>query len=140
VVLVVVALAIVGSIGSNNNTPTSQRGPAHRHPVRRVPRSATRRVTVPTNVTIKMVPTNLVYVCLVNGAGTKLINEVTFAPGQTIPTTSGSKLLLTLGNNNVQLKIDGKPYPVAASPTAIRLMITPSGVRHIPSSQLPTCP
>jgi hypothetical protein len=79
-------------------------------------------------------------VCLVRGDGTRLIFEQTYAPGQAIPTQSGSKLLLTLGNNGVQMKVDGKVVPVAASPTAIRLMITPAGVHHIPVSQKPTCP
>jgi hypothetical protein len=87
-----------------------------------------------------MVPTAAVYVCLVNGAGTKLINEQTFTVGQTVPTETGSKLLLTLGNNSVQLKVNGRVVPVVASPTAIRLLITPSGVKHIPASETPTCP
>ncbi len=87
-----------------------------------------------------MVPTNAVYVCLVNGAGTKLINEQTFTPGQTIPIATASRLLLTLGNNNVQLKVNGRAIPLSASPTAIRLLITPKAVQHIPLSQTPTCP
>jgi hypothetical protein len=142
VVLVVVALAIVGSLpGSNSSTSTSTHGFAHRHSARRVTRTTVAKApSAPTNVTLQMVPTNLVYVCLVNAAGRKLINEQTFAPGQTIPTETGSKLLLTLGNNSVQMKVNGRPWPVAASPTAIRLLITPGGVQHIPESQLPTCP
>jgi hypothetical protein len=94
----------------------------------------------PRKVTLKLVPTGPVYVCLVRGDGTRLIFEQTYAPGQSIPTESGSRLLLTLGNNGVQMRVNGRPVPVAASPTAIRLLITPSAVRHIPVSQKPTCP
>jgi hypothetical protein len=87
-----------------------------------------------------MVPTGALYVCLVNGAGTKLINEQTYAAGQTIPTEKSRKLLLTLGNASVQMKVNGRPVPVAASATAIRLLLTPTAIRHIPNSQTPTCP
>jgi hypothetical protein len=99
---------------------------------------------VPARVTVQLVPTGTVYVCLVNGHGTKLINEQTFTAGETVPRESGRRLLLTLGNASVQMKVDGKPIPVAASAAAIRLLITPSAggssVRDIPLSQTPTCP
>jgi hypothetical protein len=76
----------------------------------------------------------------VRGDGARLIFEQTYAPGQTIPTQTGSRLLLTLGNNSVQMRVNGKLVPITASPAAIRLMITPAGVHHIPVSQKPTCP
>jgi cytoskeleton protein RodZ len=141
VVLVVVALGIVGSLNSSNtNSTTTQHTATHHATHHSTPTTAVKPPPVPTRVTLHLVPTNAVYVCLVNASGTKLINEQTFAAGQTIPAETGSKLLLTLGNNNVRMKVNGKPWPVAASPTAIRLMITPTGVRSIPETQLPTCP
>jgi hypothetical protein len=38
------------------------------------------------------------------------------------------------------MKVNGKPVPVAASSSAIRLLLTPTDVKHIPLSQTPTCP
>jgi hypothetical protein len=38
------------------------------------------------------------------------------------------------------MKVNGKNVPVTPSPTAIRLLITPTSVTHIPNSQTPTCP
>jgi cytoskeleton protein RodZ len=141
VVLIVAVLGVIGTLNnSNTSNTTTQRQVTHNHPRHATTTPAVKPPPVPTKVTLHLVPTNLVYVCLVNGAGHKLINEQTFAAGQTIPTETGSKLLLTLGNNNVQMKVNGKAWPVAASPTAIRLMITPAGVQHILNSQLPTCP
>jgi hypothetical protein len=81
-----------------------------------------------------------VYVCLVNGSGAKLINERTFTTADTIPTETAPSLLLTLGNAAVQMKVNGKVVPVAASASAIRLQLTPAAVTHIPLSQTPTCP
>jgi hypothetical protein len=86
------------------------------------------------------VATSPLYVCAVDGTGKKLINEQTFAPGQTIPTLTGQKLLVTLGNNSVQMKVNGKSTSVPASSNAIRLQIDPSGQHSISSTQQPTCP
>jgi cytoskeleton protein RodZ len=143
VVLILVVLYIVGSATQSGPTPTSAHKPAARgHPRR--PRVATTTTTTPVaapaDATLQMAPTATVYVCLVNGAGAKLINERTFTVGQTIPTEKAPKLLLTLGNASVQMKVNGKPVTVTPSPTAIRLLITPTSVSHIPLSQTPTCP
>lgn len=143
VVVVLVVLFAVGKLfpGSNSNTTARRHAATHRHPVRSVlPKTTTTTPPRPTEVTLKLVPTNAVYVCLVNGAGAKLINEQTFNPGEAIPTETASRLLLTLGNDSVQMKVNGKLWPISASPTAIRLLITPGAVRHIASSLHPTCP
>jgi hypothetical protein len=81
-----------------------------------------------------------VYVCLVQGNGKPLIFEQTFSPGETIPTYTRHKLLLTLGNASVQMKVNGKPVSVAESSSAIRFELTPTSVQQIPMTQSPTCP
>jgi hypothetical protein len=142
VVVILVVLGVVGSLSSSPNTTTAQR--RHHRRARRVARRRVRAVPVPvaapTTATLQMAATGPLYVCLVNGSGIKLINEQTFTPGQTIPIQKARKLLLTLGNASVQMKVNGKPVPVAASSTAIRLLITPTSIAPIPSSQTPTCP
>ena len=142
VVLILVALGIVGSLNSSSTSTTAHKPTHHRHPrtLAKKPTTTAVPLAAPTTATLQMTPTAPVYVCLVDGSGTKLINERTFTPGQTIPTEKSPKLLLTLGNASVQMKVNGKPVPVAPSPTAIRLMITPTNVTHIPNSQTPTCP
>jgi hypothetical protein len=139
-VAVVVALALIGTLSGGNKTPSTtgahtpgaHRG-AHRHRHRATP-------ATPTTVKLQLVPNGTVYVCLVNGAGQKLISEQTFSVGQTIPTEVAPKLLLTLGNNSVQMKVNGRTVPVPASSTAIRFLIDPTGVHPTPSSTPPTCP
>ncbi len=85
-------------------------------------------------------PTGTVYVCLVDGNGTKLINEQTYNAGQSVPAQKAPKLLLTLGNNAMQMKVNGKSVPVPESANAIRFLLTPDSVKNIPLSQSPTCP
>jgi hypothetical protein len=79
-----------------------------------------------------------VYVCVENGAGAKLIAGRVFAAGETIPTEKAGKLLITLGNSSVQMKVNGKAVQVAQG-SPIGYSITPSGMTPLPSAQQPTC-
>ncbi len=145
-IVIVAALFVVGTVfggggSKSNNSPAGLHAGAHRPgttaPRRPAPAPAPAK---PQTVTLQMVPTGPVYVCLVNAHGNKLIDERTFTTGETIPTEGGRKLLLTLGNANLQLKVNGHAVPIAQSSTAIRLLITPTGEQHIPASMQPTCP
>lgn len=146
--IVVVAAVVVGilyAVGSANQDastppPTTPPTTTARHTTTHPHHTVLPVKVRPKKVTLKMVPTGAVYVCLVNATGTKLINAQDYAPGQTIPVEHGHKLLLTLGNNAITLKVNGHPVPVAPSANAIRLEITPKQTTHIPVSQRPTCP
>jgi cytoskeleton protein RodZ len=133
-------LYVVGSATQSGSGTPSTRRPVATHPSSHPKPHKPPPAPKPTTANLQLVPTGTVYVCLVNGAGQKLINEQTYSPGQAIPTEKAPKLLLTLGNNGVQMKVNGKPVTVPASPDAIRLLITPSSVAPIPLSQAPTCP
>ncbi len=141
-VAIVVALFVVGTVFGGSSTKSSPPKGIHTATNHHRASRTTHTVPLPTPqiATVQMVPTAPVYVCLVNGHGRKLINEQTFASGQTIPTESGRKLLLTLGNANVQLKVNGRPVSLSQSATAIRLLITASSEQPIPTSMQPTCP
>jgi len=146
---VVVALGILGSLNTANKTPTagghtttthSRARPRHAPP-RRTTTTTTTMPTVfkPPTVTLHLAATAEVYVCLVNGRGTKLIPGVIFTPGQRIPTETARKLLLTLGNASVQMKVNGVPVKVLPSTNAIGLLVQPSGTTSLPAAQQPTC-
>jgi cytoskeleton protein RodZ len=143
---VVAALFIVGSLNpksssSNTTPPTTAASRStsttthttttnrHRHPP---------APPKPTTVTLKLVPTSSVYVCVEDGSGKKLIPGVIFAVGQTIPTETASKLMVTLGNPSVQMKVNGKTVPVANS-SPIGYELTPGKTTPLSAGQLPTC-
>jgi hypothetical protein len=138
--VVVAALYVVGTLGSNK--PSSPAPAAagrtsrttHRPPPVHAPAPAVPRV-----VTLQLIPTGTVYVCLVNGSGHRLIPGRIFSPGQVIPTQTADKLLLTLGNASVKMKVNGKNVDVAASPTSIGFLLKPTGASHLPASQQPRC-
>jgi cytoskeleton protein RodZ len=109
--------------------------PAATHTTARTP--TTTIAAVRTRATLKLVPTGPVWVCVVTPAGTKLIDGVIENVGTQIPALSGSELLVRLGNANVTVTGDGKPYKLSASATAIDLKVTPKGVSALP--QGPSC-
>jgi cytoskeleton protein RodZ len=138
-VAVVVALYFLGKHNGKQPPPAGLHAKAtHRaHPATHT--TATHAITTPKTVTLELVPTGRVYVCLVDGSGKRLVPGRIFSSGQTIPTETSGKLLLTLGNNSVQMKVNGKSVPVAAAATSIGFLLMPTGERPLPASQQPRC-
>jgi transcriptional regulator with XRE-family HTH domain len=143
-VLIVIVLAIVGSLGGDGGTSgpdtTSTVG---QHSGRPTTTGRHRRTAAtpaaPTQASVRMVATGAVYVCLVDGGGRVLIPGTQFAAGQQVPVYKARKLRLTLGNNAVQMRVNGRPMSVPASSQAIAYEITPAGARSLPLDQAPTC-
>ncbi len=91
-------------------------------------------------VTLSITPTAAVYVCLLGDGGHKLIPGVELKPGHSTPTYHAKRFEITLGNNAVELFVDGKVRPVPASSSAIGYSITKArGRRSLPAEQQPTC-
>jgi cytoskeletal protein RodZ len=141
---IVAALWFVGSRNNNNSssnnptTPNANTGQQTHHRSRKHKQHKATAPPKPKTVTLQLVPTGTVYVCVVNGAGAKLIAGRTFAAGEQIPTEKASKLLITLGNSSVQMKVNGKAVQVAQG-SPIGYTITPTKMTPLPSGQLPTC-
>jgi cytoskeleton protein RodZ len=143
VLLIVVAvLYLVGDPGNKSAQNHAVVPPAHTTHVARdsTPRHRTvhRRavVTRPRTVSVTLVPTGEIYVCMVNGAGKELIPGRIYDTGEVIPTEKAGRLLLTLGNASVTVKANGRP---ANSSDAIGLQFTPTGHTTLTGSALPTC-
>lgn len=136
-VAVAAALAIVGNL-NNRSTPstrntqaeTVQSRPAAHH------KPAHHRANT---VKLELVPTAAVYVCLVDGQGKELIPGQVFGPGQTIPTKVASKLMLSLGNNAVQMKVNGSAVKVNQSAGPIGFLLEPGTSRPLAPDQQPQC-
>ena len=139
---VVAALFFIGG-GLNSNTtstPTTSAGATtttERH-VTRSRHHGHKPPPRPTSVTLKLVPTSTVYVCVEDGNGKRLVPGVIYSAGQSIPTQTAKKLLITLGNSAVQMKVNGKTVPVAQG-APIGYELTPGSMRLLPHGQLPTC-
>ena len=138
-VVVLVALYFVGiRSNSNNGSSSSTTTQTTKHHQQHRSTTATHKPK-PTLVKLQLIPTGQVYVCLVNGDGKTLIPGVIYDTGQTIPVKKASKLLLTLGNNAVQMKVNGVTVPVAASSTAIGYELLPGSHHALPAAEQPRC-
>jgi len=138
-VAVVVVLYILGK-GTGHKSPSgtnAQTAPVVKHHHHHHRRPVT--PAAPTNVKLELVPTGTVYVCLEDGHGRPLIRGTIFNVGQTIPTFTRDKLLLTLGNASVHMKVNGKPVTVAPSSSSIGYKLVPGGMSSLPVSQQPKC-
>jgi hypothetical protein len=85
------------------------------------------------------VPTGAVYVCLVDGHGNRLIPGEIFNVGQTIPTKRSSKLMLTLGNASVKMKVNGVSVSVPSTGKPVGFDLTPASHAMLPAAKQPQC-
>lgn len=139
---VVVALYLVGNNKGTSNTPTSTqaatgnhgRRPAHHH------HAAPAKVKpVSTTVRLQLVPTGAVYVCLVDATGKRLIPGQIFNVGQTVPEETGPKLLLTLGNASVKMKVNGVAVTVPSTGSPVGFDLMPGSHTMLPAAKQPQC-
>jgi cytoskeletal protein RodZ len=137
---VVVALYLIGTAGggkNKNSTPAGVTAGTSKHSNHH--RTHHHAKPPPTTAKLELVPTGTVYVCLVDGTGKKLIAGHIFSSGQTIPPQTAPKMLLTLGNNSVQMKVNGSTVHVAPSASSIGFLIGPTSSRPLPASKQPRC-
>ncbi len=141
IVLIFAVLALVGSLGggdgSGGDSTTDGAGTTTTRTT--VRRSRTTPTARPARASVKLVPTGAVYVCLVDGGGRVLIPGTQFEADQQVPVYRARKLRMTLGNNAVQVRVNGRPLAIPASSTAIAYEITRAGARTLPTDQAPTC-
>ncbi|MFZ1996295.1 MAG: helix-turn-helix transcriptional regulator [Solirubrobacteraceae bacterium] len=138
---IVVALYFLGI--NNKGTPTAST-PRQTQTTSSTPKTTHHRSsrtarTVASTVKLQLVPTGAVYVCLINGHGKRLIPGEIFNVGQTIPTKTSSKLLLTLGNASVKMKVNGVSVPVPSTGSPVGFDLTPAGHTMLPSGKQPQC-
>jgi cytoskeletal protein RodZ len=145
-VLIVLVLGLVGSLGgggddSPSSTDGSTAGTRDRAATTVTSQGRARRAAsaAPARASVKLLPTGTVYVCLVDGGGRVLIPGSQFTAGQSVPVYRARKLRVTLGNNAVQVRVNGRALAVPASSNAIAYEITPAGARSLPIDQAPTC-
>ncbi len=134
VLIVLLLVSVLGGGSSSKNNAASTTVKRTTPAVAPAPRPAR-----PRRVALQILPTGPVYVCLIGDGGRKLINQVTLQPGSPQPVYRARHFLITLGNNAVTLKINGRSFTPPASSAAIGYSITVRGRQTLPLGQLPTC-
>jgi hypothetical protein len=145
--LVVVALlAALFALGKLTNESGNDQTAGEHSPV--VPPTTTpaeKRPPTPTKpkpspfVQLRLMPTGLVYVCLEAAGNRRLIPGVILQPDTPLKTYRSSKFRLTVGNSNLQMKINGKLRTVPPVADGIGYLITKKGRRVLEPQARPTC-
>jgi cytoskeletal protein RodZ len=140
VVLVIVAgvLYFVGKHNGNQNagnsagvhhtTTTTQSTHRRHHHHRARHHHAVAKHRAPSTVTVVLTPTSTAstFICLENAHGVHLVDG-NYAAGQTIPTGTAKKLLLTVSGPSVTIKANGKTITNTATTAPVTYRILPTG-------------
>ena len=135
------ALYALGTWGGQDNgrgrntidaTPTST--PAH------TPARKKRKPTPAKRVTLQIVPTGTVNVCLVDANGHTLINNQDLQPGQKPKRYRGRRFRISFGNGQARLKAGGRTVDVPDRSTPVGYELRPGKrPRELPEARRPTC-
>jgi cytoskeletal protein RodZ len=94
----------------------------------------------PRRVRLRLVATGPVYVCLVNASGDQVIDEQTLVAGTRTEVFRSRSFRTNFGNDNVEMVVNGKTYPVAASPDPIGYSVRPGRApRRLSDDARPDC-
>ncbi len=145
VVSLVVVLLLIGLLsgGSKPRAPSaSSRTTRSRTATRTVRRSRTtssRTLAARTQASVWLQARETVWVCLVGPTGKDVIPGVDVHAGEHFGPYRGSRFEITLGNNALTLRVNGRALPLPASSTALGYVITRSGARSLEAGSQPTC-
>ncbi len=137
-VLAIILLLVVGLLsgGSGSSTTSPHRAVTRSTPV--APQAGAARRRRLRLVTLQLIPTAPVYVCLVDSTGRKLVPGVILQPGSHA-SYRGRRMRLTLGNSSVQMRVGGRSQPVPPSTGALGYSITARGRQPLRAGQMPNC-
>jgi cytoskeletal protein RodZ len=137
------SLYLLGTLGNDSGSeqPSSSPPPppAVAQPPATPPAAKKEKPARPTTTKLRLEATGPVYVCLRAGDRT-LLNGETLQAGDRTRTFRSKRFRLTVGNNAVILRINGKPKSLPASSDPIGIEITPGrGRQPLSAKQRPLC-
>jgi cytoskeleton protein RodZ len=127
VVGVLALLVLIGSVGEDEGSQSLRSRTQARKPA---PRAATPAAPRPTRVALQLIPNDVVYVCLRN-AQDELVLSDTLDPDSEPRTYRSKRFRVTLGNNAIELKLNGRRLTVPPSPQAINYELSPRGRKRL---------
>jgi cytoskeleton protein RodZ len=90
-------------------------------------------------VSLAVVPTRDVWVCLVDAKGRLLIGGRTLTAGVRAGPFKSTRFEVTLGNGGGDLRVNGKARPTPDSAVPLGYAITSSGTQPLAAAKRPTC-
>jgi cytoskeleton protein RodZ len=103
-------------------------------------RKKKRKQAAPRRVTLQIVPTGIVNVCLVDANGKALINSETLQAGRQTRRYRGRRFRVTFGNGQARMKSGGRTIDVPDRSTPVGYELRPGKrPRELSEAQRPTC-
>jgi cytoskeleton protein RodZ len=144
VVGLLVLLYLVGSIGGDDGGGDTITSPA----VTATPKPAStgskkpkkKAAAAPTRVSLRIVPTGTVNVCLIDGAGRVLIPSANLGAGAPTRVFRAKHFRVTFGNGFARLRVGKRTIDVPDRETPVGYDVRPGRApRELPAAQRPTC-
>ena len=140
-VLVLGALYALGSWGEED--PGGEREANTVETPTPTPKSKSKRKkkrAAPTRVTLQIVPTGLVSVCLVDANGRALIDNRALAPGDATRRYRGKRFRVSFGNGQARMRTGGRTIDVPDRSTPVGYEVRPGKrPRELSEARRPTC-
>jgi cytoskeleton protein RodZ len=137
VVVVVGALLLIGLVGGDDeggDGGSEQAGNEPTTETTETTKTEREKPAQPRRVTLRITPSNPVYVCLDTGPDT----DVTFEGILDAPRTfRGGRLRVNLGKTDVQVTVNGKAVQIEPGPEPVGFAFTPRSQRSLPAGQRP---
>jgi cytoskeleton protein RodZ len=135
VVAVIGVLLVIGLVGGDDNEGGDNAAkPETKEQTEPTTQTEQQKPAQPKNVTLRITPSNEVYVCVDTGPGTEIrFNGIISEP----QTFRGRKLRVNLGKTDVQVTKNGKPVQIEPSPEAVGFVFTPSSTKSLPLGERP---
>jgi cytoskeleton protein RodZ len=142
VVLILVLFFVIGKIGSGGggkNGATQAGTPTTTTTPKAKPKRKKRAAAKPKVASLRLVPTGDVYVCLIDDTGKKRIPGETINPATPRRTYHAKRFLMTVGNSQLRMIVNGKHLAVPPSSGATNWVITANGRHTRPTGQGANC-
>jgi hypothetical protein len=151
IVALLVLFAFIGARSGDNDdsgsaTTTPQKTRAQLAQERRERRRArararrrARAAAARRQVRLKLVPTGVVFACVVDASDNAVVNGVNLQPGQPTETFRSRRFRLTVGNGAVTLQVNGKSIDVPDLATSVSYEVRGGRARQLGEGQGPTC-
>jgi cytoskeleton protein RodZ len=141
-VLVLGALYALGSWGDDEpeseNPNTVEKATAT--PASEGKRKKKQKPAAPTRVTLQIVPTGVVNVCLVDAKGRTLIDNQDLQQGQNSKRYRGKRFRVSFGNGQARLRAGNRTIDVPDRSTPVGFDVRPGKrPRELPEARRPTC-
>jgi cytoskeleton protein RodZ len=141
IVALLAALYALGTWGGDDNGGRSQNTIGTPTPTpTKTPARKKKKAAAPQRVTLQIVPTGLVNVCLVDASGKTLINSETLQAGEQTRRYRGRRFRVTFGNGQARLRAGGRTIDVPDRSTPVGYEVRPGErPRELSAARRPTC-